>query len=107
MEANNKVLKKGKIPLNLFSKLNNAIQQYVRIFEEKHDLGFHFWIGDQIGGTADFNGAYSVCFKDIRLDLENDIPKKYFNEWYDMIGIATDGDIEITYYSFLKNKNLI
>lgn len=53
---------------------------YAKAFEKKHDYQFDSWV--EVGTVACF-GDYFIDFKDIKFDIDNDIPKEKFWEYYD------------------------
>jgi len=79
-------------------RLNKSIEVYVKLFEKKHDIYFEFWVADLTGTIACFSNEYYIDFNDIRFDLENEIDKKQFLEWYDVsLDLALEGKQTINY----------
>lgn len=68
----------------IFIKLS---EQYIRLFEQKHELTFEGWVGSQthnIGEVAEFsNGSVYVDFNVIRKDIDNEMKPNIFRTWYD------------------------
>lgn len=91
----------------LTNNLNKAIHDYIELFEKKHELEFEYWVADRVGEVAVF-GYYFLGFCDIRIDLEQDIEKSIFFEWYSYaLDLAMEGKPVINYESYLKiNKPL-
>lgn len=83
-------------------ELEKSINKYVDLFCEKHDLINDGWIGDEVGSNACLSD-YIIYFGDIRHDLDNDVPKHLFVEWYDLIfELACKDEPIINYETFLK-----
>lgn len=61
-----------------------AVNAYRKSFEKKHNLTFEYWVNDEVGTIAGFNnGMYYIDFRDMKLDIDNDVEKNKFFEWYD------------------------
>lgn len=56
--------------------------RYIKAFEQKHDYYFDYWVADQVGTIACF-GDYFIDFEQIRYDIDNDVPRGKFIEFYD------------------------
>ena len=76
--------KKIKKRENIEERYNNIVSEYIKLFEEKHDLELDFWISDQIGTVAQF-GDYYFDFQDILFDINNDLEEDLIIEWYDYV----------------------
>lgn len=74
---------------NEFDLLAN---EYVKIFCEKQDMYFDFWVGDEIGGVASV-GDYFFNLDDIRYDIDSKIKKGEILDWQDYV-IETDSRVE-------------
>ena len=59
--------------------------EYVRLFIEKHELESKYyedyWIANDPGTIICISDMY-ISMDDIRYDIDNDIPKEKFEEWY-------------------------
>ncbi len=77
---------------------NLTAELYIKAFEEKHELQFEFWVADDIGTIANFNDYY-IDYEVIRHDIDNNIKKGKFLEWYDLV---VGKEFTINYTSFLK-----
>ena len=87
----------------LHKDLINNINEYTKLFCEKHDLYFDYWVADLVGGICCFSNDYFAGFDDIRLDLENEVPKDVFFEWYDLtLDLGLKGKPTISYYLYLN-----
>ena len=79
------------------------VSKYVEAFEKKHSMEFDFWVADLVGTVSCFQNEYYISFEDIRLDLDNDINKDMFFEWYDLsLELAMANKPVINYYNYLK-----
>ena len=86
----------------LISSLNDSIEEYVKIFEKKHEIKFDFWIAEATGTVACF-GDYFVSFEDIRLDLEKNVDNNVFFEWYDLsLELGLKDEPIVNYQSYLR-----
>lgn len=84
------------------AKLEEAIQEYVDAFCEKHEIELDFWISDQPGTIAQF-GDYYFDFETIRFDLETFQPAEVLMEWYDAtMELGVKQEPIINYSSWLK-----
>lgn len=67
-------------------ELKNLYEQvchlYAQKFAEKHDLKFNGWIGGSIGEVAEMSDLY-FDLRDIRTDIDNDVPAGTIIRWYD------------------------
>lgn len=61
----------------------DACNEYLIAFAQKHDFDSYYWIADRIGEIADFNEFYSVDMADIRTDIDMDAPEPEFIKWYE------------------------
>jgi len=89
----------------LKKELDNCINKYVELFEKKHEIEFNFWIRNIHGSVAIYSDFYSIDFLDIRLDLEKDVPKDKFFDWYELtLELAMKSKPIINYSTFLKTN---
>lgn len=82
MEDKFKVMKK---PKELKERFNNIITEYVELFCIKHDIKFNYWIADRFGEVAEFNSTYYINFREIKHDIDSNVEKDKFFEWYDFV----------------------
>ena len=90
----------GKIE-KLKSKLDLCIEQYVILFCKKQDLQYKtgMWVAGDVGYIVLISDMF-INFSDIRLDLENNVTKGIFSEWY---WTVTESNLPyINYSSWLK-----
>lgn len=64
--------------LNEYEAICNEI---VEKFAKKQGYSEWYWIGDTIGGVADFNGSYTFTFDEIVLDMKTKQPKGFIQQW--------------------------
>ena len=63
----------------LKSRHEETISQYIKVFCEKQELDFEFWVGDQT--VAHFGDNYFFNFMDIKYDIDTNQPKGLIMEW--------------------------
>ncbi len=88
----------------LKERFESIVQEYVEVFEAKHNIELDHWAGDEIGGVGCF-GDYFFSFYDIKTDIDNDVDVKLIYEWYDENLEAGIGNT-INYYSFIKGLRI-
>lgn len=97
----------GDVSISLFDNLNNSIKKYVELFEKKHEIELDFWVANFVGTIGCFSNEYYIDFETIRLDLEKDVPKDVFFNWYDLtLDLGMRNEPIINYYSYLKGVRL-
>lgn len=81
-----------------------AVTAYRKAFEKKHDLTFEYWVCYEVGTVAAFDlGTYYIDFQDMKYDIDNDIEKSKFFEWYDYtLDAHYKNEPIINYKTFLK-----
>lgn len=77
----------------------DACNNYIKAFCEKHEIDFDFWVSD-IPGTVAFFGDYSFSFTDIVWDINSNQPKENIFEWFEFYLENVQG--AINYYSYTK-----
>jgi hypothetical protein len=55
--------------------------EYAKLFEEKHEIDFDYWIGGQVGDLASFNEYYAFNIHEIKEDIDNDYPAGLILQW--------------------------
>lgn len=101
--------------MTLQEQFNKIADKYIKAFCKKQDLELDFWVADIIGDTAFFA---DLCFSydNIRLDVDNDIPKGEIIRWYyDTLTAHFNKDITVenlnlstmTYRNWLINEGLL
>lgn len=83
-----------------FKKQYEAIcSVYLRLFSNMTGCEFSGWLGGRFGEVATFSEMdYCVNWYDVRLLVDNDIPKDVFFNWYDTIS----NDIRVNFYHYVK-----
>lgn len=81
----------------------NACNDYLDAFCQKHGFSDRYWIANRIGEIADCNGFYSVDMADIRTDIDEDVEDGEFFRWYEYcIDVASAGLTAPNYHSWLR-----
>lgn len=57
--------------------------EIVQKFSNKHGIEFSGWVGDEIGGMAEFINQYFFSMDDIYYDLNKKCPKGLIFQWQD------------------------
>lgn len=84
-----------KMEKDLKKDYEDAVSAYVRAFSKQMNMRFGGWIGDEVGGMADFDDYYSLDFADVKRCVDEGYEWDEVLEWYDycveagMYGIAT------------------
>lgn len=68
--------------MRLRDKLDNILKEYIRLFEEKHEVFFDYAIRDDLMGLLCF-GEYLFVVGDVIYDIDNDLPKSLIFQWQD------------------------
>lgn len=66
--------------MQLRNKLDSILKEYIRLFEEKHEVFFDYAVGDDLMGLLCF-GEYLFVVGDVIYDIDNDLPKRLIFEW--------------------------
>lgn len=67
-------------------RFENAVHEYCIAFCKKHEYDYDpdGWVGGDVGGVLEVVDGYMyVDFDEIRLDIDKDVPKGTFEEYYD------------------------
>lgn len=64
-------------------RYEKACSDYIDLFCKKHDVEFHFWVSDDIGGVACIGYDLFFSFTDIVFDINTQKPKNKILEWQD------------------------
>lgn len=68
--------------MKLRNKLDSTLKEYIRLFEEKHEVFFEHAVGDDLMGLLCF-GDYLFTTKDVIYDIDNDLPQNLILQWQD------------------------
>ena len=68
--------------MKLRDKLDRILKEYIRLFEEKHEVFFDYAIRDDLTGVLCF-GEYLFAVGDVIYDIDNDLPKNLIFQWQD------------------------
>lgn len=68
--------------MKLRNKLDSILKEYIRLFEEKHEVFFEFAVGNDLTGLLGF-GDYLFTTRDVIYDIDNDLPKNLIFQWQD------------------------
>lgn len=68
--------------MKLRNKLDSILKEYIRLFEEKHEVFFDYAVGDDLMGLLCF-GDYLFTTRDVIYDIDNDLPKNLIFQWQD------------------------
>jgi hypothetical protein len=90
-------VRSAKYAYDLEKRKEKTVMAYIDAFCEKQDLHFDSWVGNDIGGLADFN---DLCFnfQDIVWDINSSQKKGLIIEWISE-SIDNPGK-SINYYSY-------
>ncbi len=66
-----------------------AVAAYVKAFCKRMEMSFGHWVGDEVGGMADFNDYFTVSFLDVKMCVDMDVTRDTFIAWYDY-GVEVD-----------------
>lgn len=67
-------------------RFENAVHEYCHAFCQKHEFDYDpdGWVGGDVGGVLEVMDGYMyVNFDDIRHDIDNDVPKGTFEQYYE------------------------
>ena len=68
--------------MKIREKLDDILKEYIRLFEEKHEVFFDYAVGDDLMGLLCF-GDYLFAINYIIYDIDNDLPKNLIFQWQD------------------------
>lgn len=78
----------------------DIVGDYCQLFCQKH--GFDYcpdeWVGGDVGGVLQVNDDYFFNFDDMRYDIDNDVEKGVFMEWYEY-------SVEVEFVEGTRNVN--
>lgn len=62
-------------------QLEKILEEYIKQFENKHDLFFEFAVSDNLLGTICFGCVYYFNIDDIVFDIDTNQPKGLIIDW--------------------------
>ena len=68
--------------MKIREKLDDILKEYIRLFEEKHEVFFDYAVGDDLMGLLCF-GEYLFTARDVIYDIDNDLSKNLIFQWQD------------------------
>lgn len=85
----------------LKERYESIIDEYIVLFEKKHNLELEFWVADDKSGTACFGDINFFNISDIMFDIDNKLPKGLILDWLnDSVEFSeTKGYINLESYS--------
>ena len=87
----------------------DIVDKYLFAFIRKQNIKFDGWVGNDIGGVAQFIEQYYFSFNDIRMDIDNNVPKGIILDWQNdnIDNNSNDEGIIVNYKSYLMSKKLL
>ena len=87
----------------------DIVDKYLFAFIRKQNIKFDGWVGNDIGGVAQFIEQYYFDFDDIRMDIDNNVPKGIILDWQNdnIDNNSNDEGIIVNYKSYLMSKKLL
>lgn len=73
--------------------------EYIKKFVKKNGISFDGWVGNHVGGIAEFINQYFYSLDDIIYDINNKLPKDMIMEWQDH---NLEHECNINYRSYSK-----
>lgn len=83
----------------LISDYEQVCNEIVELFANKQGLKFEGWVGDDVGGIADFSNSYYFTITEMVRDLKTNQPKGMITQWQDD-NVANEN--QINYYAYTK-----
>ena len=79
-----------------------SCMNYIKVFEEKHEVCFEFWVADRVGEVASFGDILTFNLSDIKHDIDNYVEKGKIFEWQEhCLEIYESAGRFINYQSYL------
>lgn len=73
-----------------------AVTAYTNAFCKQMEMSFGYWIGDEVGGLADFNDYFVIDFMDVKHCVDEDVTRTTFIEWYEYCAEVSSLEIGAT-----------
>lgn len=99
--------------INLSEKYEEICTLYVEAFLRKHHLfdadtgeySSYEWTADEVGGILEVDDYY-IGFRDILYDIDNEVDKDKYDEYYQHnVDFGTEG-ISVNYRSYLRGARI-
>jgi len=87
---------------DLKTNYEKAVNDYVKVFEEKQDCNIQYWVADIVGEICDVSDCF-FNFTDIKTDIDEKAPVGLIFEWYWSDEHQTSN---FNYYSYIKGLRL-
>lgn len=58
---------------------NDYMKELLRVWEL--DTFYAYWVGEDVGGVLDYDGAFSISMEEIIFCVENDVTEDQYEEW--------------------------
>jgi hypothetical protein len=88
--------------MNLKSNYEKAVNDYVKVFEEKQDCYIQYWVADRIGEICEVADCF-FNFTDIKTDIDENADVGLIFEWFWSDEFQKHN---INYYSYIKGLRL-
>lgn len=62
---------------------DQACMNYIKAFEEKHEVYFEFWVAGRVGEIASFGDTFFFNLNEIKYDIDNEIETGKIFFWND------------------------
>lgn len=82
---------------------------FIAAFEEKQEIKFDYWVGNEVGGIASFACQYFFNLSDIILDIITNQPKGKILSWQDEgvnFNIDKEFPTRINYKSYVRGLRI-
>lgn len=67
---------------------NDYMKELLRVWEL--DTFYAYWVGEDVGGVLDYDGAFSISMEEIIFCVENDVTEDQYEEWQNYICDAAE-----------------
>ena len=67
---------------------NDYMKELLRVWEL--DTFYAYWVGGDVGGVLDYDGAFSISMEEIIFCVENDVTEEQYEEWQNYICDAAE-----------------
>lgn len=67
---------------------NDYMKELLRVWEL--DTFYAYWVGEDVGGVLDYDGAFSISMEEIIFCVENDVTEEQYEEWQNYICDAAE-----------------